>query len=41
LFDVLIYRLKESAAKSLNVGRFMTEFGAISDDPKGYYIVSY
>jgi endoglycosylceramidase len=35
LFDNLIHGLKEKSAKALGVGKFLTEFGAIADEPKG------
>lgn len=36
VFDRLIFGSKEGAAKALGVGKMLTEFGAISDSPKGY-----
>jgi endoglycosylceramidase len=40
LFDRLMFELKEKAAKKLNVGKFLTEFGAIEDSPGAYIILN-
>ena len=38
IFDKMIFNGRESAAKALGVGKFLTEFGAISDTPGGFKI---
>jgi endoglycosylceramidase len=37
VFDKIFFGMREKVAKQLSVGKFLTEFGAMTDHPTGYH----